>query len=153
MDGSGNCKDDFVILKKSDVGSCEEFSHWMHSHFNAEKCDSQEKQELRNLLDKLVGERTRVVSSLETVRFSDDVHPKKVLSELYKKICGQACLRQRYECSKRKEKGKKPTGDKPKLDELAECSTAKEKGKKPMGLVKTADEPGLAVMAKDIAKS
>ena len=135
MDGSGNCKDDFFILKKSDVGSCEEFSHWMHSHFNAEECGSQEKQELRNLLYKLVG---------------DDVHPKKVLSELYKQICSQAFLRQRYECSKRKEKGKKPTGDKPKLDELAECSTAKEKEKKPMGLVKTADEPGLAVMAKDI---
>ena len=46
MDGSGNCKDDFFILKKSDVGSCEEFSQWMHSHFNAEECGSQEKQEL-----------------------------------------------------------------------------------------------------------
>ena len=33
MDGSGNCKDDFFILKKSDVGSCEEFSHWMHVRF------------------------------------------------------------------------------------------------------------------------
>ena len=173
MDGSGNCKDDFVILKKSDVGSCEEFSHWMHSHFNAEKCGSQEKQELRNLLYKLVGERTRVDSSFE--RFSDNVHPEKVLSERCKNIWSQACLRQRYEfeCSKRKEKGKKPTADKPKLDELtkcstaeekaknptgdkrkvdelAECSTAEEKGKKSMRLVKTADEPGLAVMAKDI---
>ena len=173
MDGSGNCKDDFVILKKSDVGSCEEFSHWMHSHFNAERCGSQEKQELRNLLYKLVGERTRVDSSFE--RFSDNVHPEKVLSERCKNIWSQACLRQRYEfeCSKRKEKGKKPTADKPKLDELtkcstaeekaknptgdkrkldelAECSTAEEKGKKSMRLVKTADEPGLAVMAKDI---
>ena len=173
MDGSGNCKDDFVILKKSDVGSCEEFSHWMHSHFNAEECGSQEKQELRNLLYKLVGERTRVDSSFE--RFSDNVHPEKVLSERCKNIWSQACLRQRYEfeCSKRKEKGKKPTADKPKLDELtkcstaeekaknptgdkrkvdelAECSTAEEKGKKSMRLVKTADEPGLAVMAKDI---
>ena len=127
MDGSGNCKDDFFVLKKSDVGSCEEFSHWMHSHFNAEKCDSQEKQELRNLLYKLVGERTKVGSSLETVEFSDDVHPQKVLSEHYENICSQACLRQRYE-----------------------CSIAKEKWDKPMGLVKTADEPGLAVMAKDI---
>ena len=45
---------------------------------------------------------------------------------------------------------KHQAGDKPKLDELAECSTAKEKGKKLMGLVKTADEPGLAVMAKHI---
>ena len=173
MDGSGNCKDDFVILKKSDVGSCEEFSHWMHSYFNAEKCGSQEKQELRNLLYKLVGERTRVDSSFE--RFSDNVHPEKVLSERCKNIWSQACLRQRYEfeCSKRKEKGKKPTagkrkldglpecstaeekgkkptGDKRKLDELAECSTTEEKGKKSMRLVKTADEPGLAVMAKDI---
>ena len=173
MDGSGNCKDDFVILKKSDVGSCEEFSHWMQSHFNAEECGSQEKQELRNLLYKLVGERTRVDSSFE--RFSDNVHPEKVLSERCKNIWSQACLRQRYEfeCSKRKEKGKKPTADKPKLDELtkcstaeekaknptgdkrkldelAECSTAEEKGKKSMRLVKTADEPGLAVMAKDI---
>ena len=173
MDGSGNCKDDFVILKKSDVGSCEEFSHWMHSHFNAKECGSQEKQELRNLLYKLVGERTRVDSSFE--RFSDNVHPEKVLSERCKNIWSQACLRQRYEfeCSKRKEKGKKPTADKPKLDELtkcstaeekaknptgdkrkvdelAECSTAEEKGKKSMRLVKTADEPGLAVMAKDI---
>ena len=165
MDGSGNCKDDFVILKKSDVGSCEEFSHWMHSYFNAEKCGSQEKQELRNLLYKLVGERTRVDSSFE--RFSDNVHPEKVLSERCKNIWSQACLRQRYEfeCSKRKEKGKKPTadesstaeekgkkpkGDKRKLDELAECSKAEEKGKKSMRLVKTADEPGLAIMASDI---
>ena len=167
MDGSGNCKDDFVILKKSDVGSCEEFSHWMHSHFNAKECGSQEKQELRNLLYKLVGERTRVDSSFE--RFSDNVHPEKVLSERCKNIWSQACLRQRYEfeCSKRKEKGKKPTADKPKLDELTKCSTAEEKAKNPTGdkrkvdelaecstaeekLVKTADEPGLAVMAKDI---
>ena len=150
MDGSGSCKDDFVILKKSDVGSCEEFSHWMHSYFNAEKCGSQEKQELRNLLYKLVGERTRVDSSFE--RFSDNVHPEKVVSERCKNIWSQACLRQRYEfeCSKRKEKGKKPTAGKRKLDELTECSTAEEKGKKSMRLVKTADEPGLAVMAKDI---
>ena len=150
MDGSGNCKDDFFILKKSDVGSCEEFSHWMHSHFDAGKCGSQEKQELRNLLYKLVGQRTNVRSSLETVEFSDDVHPKKVLSEHYKKICSQACLRQRYECSTAEQKGKKPTAGKHKLDELTECSTAEEEGKKSMRLVKTADEPGLAVMAKDI---
>ena len=127
MDGSGNCKDDFFILKKSDVGSCEEFSHWMHSHFNAEKCGSQEKQELRNLLYKLVGERTRVGSLLETVEFSDDVHPEKVLSEHYKNICSQACLRKRYE-----------------------CSIAKENGKKPIGLVKTSDKPGLAELAEEI---
>ena len=150
MDGSGNCKDDFSILKKSDVGSCEEFSHWMHSHFDAGKCGSQEKQELRNLLYKVVGQRTNVRSSLETVEFSDDVHPKKVLSEHYKKICSQACLRQRHECSIAEQKGKKPTADKCKLDELTECSTAEEKGKKSMRLAKTADEPGLAVMAKDV---
>lgn len=150
MDGSGYRKDDFFILKKSDVGSCEEFSHWMHSYFNAEKCGSQEKQELRNLLYKLVGERTRVDSSFE--RFSDNVHPEKVVSERCKNIWSQACLRQRYEfeCSKRKEKVKKPTAGKRKLDELTDCSTAEEKGKKSMRLVKTADEPGLAVMAKDI---
>ena len=146
MDGSGNCMDHFFILKKSDVGSCEEFSHWMRSHFHAEKCGSQEKQELRNLLYKLVGERTRVDSSFE--RFSDDVHPAKVLSERCKNIWSQGFFRQRYECSERKEKGKKPTADE--LDELTECSTAEEKGKKSMRLVKTADEPGLAVMAKDI---
>ena len=150
MDGSGNCKGDFFILKKSDVGSCEEFSHWMHSHFDAGKCGSQEKQELRNLLYKLVGQRTNVRLSLETVEFSDDVHPKKVLSEHYKKICSQACLRQRYESSIAEQKGKKPTADKCKLDELTECSIAEEKGKKSMRLAKTADEPGLAVMAKDI---
>ena len=194
VDGSGNCEDGFVFLKKSDVGSCEKFSNWMHSHFNAKEFSSQEKQELRNLLYKLVGERTRVDSSFE--RFSDDVHPEKVLSERCKNIWSQAFFRQRYECSKRKDKGKKPTADKakldeltecstaeekgktptadkakldeltecstaeekgktptadkPKLDELTECSTAEEKGKKPMRLVKTADEPGLAVMAKDI---
>lgn len=127
VDGSGNCKDDFVILKKSDVGSCEEFSHWMHSHFNAEKCGSQEKQELRNLLYKLVGQRTNVRSSLETVRFSDDVHPKKAFSECYKNICSQACLRQRYE-----------------------YSVAREKGEKPTGLVKTADRAGLAELSEEI---
>lgn len=129
MDGSGNCKEDFVILKKSDVGSCDEFSHWMHSHFNAEKCSSQEKQELRNLLYKLVGERTRtkVGSLLETVRFSDDVHPKKAFSECYKNICSQACLRQRYE-----------------------YSIAKEKGEKTTGLVKTADRGGLAELSEEI---
>ena len=142
VDGShyGNCEDGFVFLKKSDVGSCEKFSNWMHSHFNAKEFSSQEKQELRNLLYKLVGERTRVDSSFE--RFSDDVHPEKVLSERCKNIRSQAFFRQRYECSKRKEKGKKPAAD--------ESSTAEEKGKKPMRLVKTADEPGLAVMAKDI---
>ena len=151
MDGSGNCKNDVVILKKSDVGSCEVFSPWMHSHFDAEKCGSQEKKELRNLLYKLVGQRTKVGSSLETVEFSDDVHPEKVVSKHYKKISSQVCLKQRYECSTAEEKGKKPTADKPKLDELAECSTAEQKGKKPpMGLVKTADKPELAVMAKDI---
>ena len=141
-DGShyGNCEDGFAFLKKSDVASCEKFSNWMHSHFNAKEFSSQEKQELRNLLYKFVGERTRVNSSFE--RFSDDVHPEKVLSERCKNIRSQAFFRQRYECSKRKEKGKKPTAD--------ECSTAEEKGKKPMRLVKTADEPGLAVMAKDI---
>ena len=137
MDGSGNCKDDFFILKKSDVGSCEEFSQWMHSHFNTEECGSQEKQELRNLLYKLVG---------------DDVHPKKVLSELYKKICSQACLRQRYECSKRKEKGKKPTGDKPKLDELAECSTAEEKGKTPTAGKRKLDELAECSIAEEKGK-
>lgn len=150
MDGSGNCKNDVVILKKSDVGSCEVFSHWILSHFDAEKCGSQEKQELRNLLYKLVGQRTKVGSSLETVEFSDDVHPNKVVSKQYKNVCSQTSLGQRYACSTAEEKGKKPTADKPKLDELAECSTAKEKGKKPMGLVKTADKPELAVMAKDI---
>ena len=127
MDGSGNCKDDFVILKKSDVGSCKVFSHWMHSHFDAGKCGSQGKQELRNLLYKLVGQRTNVRSSLETVEFSDDVHPKKVLSEHYKNICSQTCLRQRYE-----------------------CSIAKEKGEKPTGLVKTADKAGLAELSEEI---
>ena len=140
VDGCGNCEDGFVFLKKSDVGSCEEFSHWMRVHFNAEECGSQEKQELRNLLYKLVGERTRVDSSFE--RFSDDVHPEKVLSERCKNIWTQAFFRQRYECSKRKEKGKKSTGDKPKLDELAECSTAEEKGKTP-----TADKPKLDELA------
>ena len=127
MDGSGNCKDDFFILKKSDVGSCEEFSHWMHSHFDAGKCGSQEKQELRNLLYKLVGQRTNVRSSLETVEFSDNVHPKKVLSKHYKNICSQTCLRQRYE-----------------------CSVAKGKGEKPTGLVKTADKAGLAELSEEI---
>lgn len=128
MDGSGNCKDDFVILKKSDVGSCKVFSHWMHSHFDAGKCGSQEKQELHNLLYKLVGQRTNVRSSLETVEFSsDDVHLKKVLSEHYKNICSQTCLRQRYE-----------------------CSIAKEKGEKPTGLVKTADKAGLAELSGEI---
>ena len=150
MDGSGNCKNDVVILKKSDVGSCKVFSLWMHSHFDAEKCGSQEKQELRNLLYKLVGQRTKVGSSLETVEFSDDVHPKKVVSKHYKNVCSQTCLGQRYECSTAGEKGKRPTADKPKPDELTDCSIAKEKEKKPMGLVKTADEPELAVMAKDI---
>ncbi|XP_073240254.1 uncharacterized protein [Porites lutea] len=140
MDGSGNSKDDFLILKKADVGSCEEFSRWMHSYFNAEKCGSQEKQELRNLLYKLVGERTRVDSSFE--RFSDNVHPEKVLSERCKNIWSQACLRQRYEfeCSKRKEKGKKPTGDKRKLDEVTKCSTAEEKGKTPTAGKRKLDE-------------
>ena len=150
MDGSGNCKNDVVILKKSDVGSCEVFSHWIHSHFDAEKCGSQEKQELRNLLYKLVGQRTKVGSSLETVEFSDDVHPNKVVSKQYKNVCSQTSLGQRYACSTAEEKGKKPTADKPKLDELTDCSIAKEKERKPMGLVKTAGEPGLAVMAKDI---
>ena len=153
MDGSGYCKDDFVILKKSDVGSCEEFSHWMHSYFNAEKCGSQEKQELRNLLYKLVGERTRVDSSFE--RFSDNVHPEKVLSERCKNIWSQACLRQRYEfeCSKRKEKGKKPTAGKRKLDELTECSTAEEKGKKPTGDKRKLDELTECSTAEDKGKT
>lgn len=127
MDGSGSCKDDFVILKKSDVGSCQVFSHWMHSHFDAGKCGSQEKQELHNLLYKLVGQKTNVRSSLETVEFSDDVHPKKVLSKHYKNICSQTCLRQRYE-----------------------CSVAKGKGEKPTGLVKTADKAGLAELSEEI---
>lgn len=127
MDGSGNCKDDFVILEKSDVGSCQVFSHWMHSHFDAGKCGSQEKQELRNLLYKLVGQRTNVRSSLETVEFSDNVHPQKVLSKHYKNICSQTCLRQRYE-----------------------CSVAKGKGEKPTGLVKTADKAGLAELSEEI---
>ena len=127
MDGSGSCKDDFVILKKSDVGSCKVFSHWMHSHFDAGKCGSQEKQELRNLLYKLVGQRTNVRSSLETEEFSDNVHPKKVLSKHYKNICSQTCLRQRYE-----------------------CSVAKGKGEKPTGLVKTADKAGLAELSVEI---
>ena len=127
MDGSGSCKDDFVILKKSDVGSCKVFSHWMHSHFDAGKCGSQEKQELRNLLYKLVGQRTNVRSSLETVEFSDNVDPKKVLSKRYKNICRQTCLRQRYE-----------------------CSVAKGKGEKPTGLVKTADKAGLAELSEEI---
>ena len=127
MDGSGSCKDDFVILKKSDVGSCQVFSNWMHSHFDAGKCGSQEKQELHNLLYKLVGQRTNVRSSLETVEFSDNVHPKKVLSKHYKNICSQTCLRQRYE-----------------------CSVAKGKGEKPTGLVKTADKAGLAELSEEI---
>ena len=127
MDGSGSCKDDFVILKKSDVGSCKVFSHWMHSHFDAGKCGSQEKQELRNLLYKLVGQRTNVGSSLETVEFSHNVHPKKVLSKHYKNICSQTCLRQRYE-----------------------CLVAKGKGEKPRGLVKTADKAGLAELSEEI---
>lgn len=121
-------KDDIVVLKKSDVGSCEVFSLWMHSHFDSKKCGSQEKQdELRHLLYKLVGQRTKVSSSLETVKFSDKVHPRNEIPHRCYNIFRQASLSQRYE-----------------------CSVAKNKGEKPTGLRKTADEPGLAVMTKDI---